>query len=298
MDNLQVTYIMACYNQAPYISEAIYSVLNQTYQNIQLIVFDDCSTDGSIEVLKELNGKEKFTLIQNEINRGVNFNVLNAMKLATGNFIALLASDDYVTVEKIEKQVAFLLQTGNDAVFANGYSFNHEAKHLITVDAVFKGNNKLKIQEYICTCDWEAPLTQSALFKRHLFDDLLSFRQEYKSDDWAFTIKAYEKYNVGFMDEPFFYYRLHDNNTHKKYWFTFPMRLEVVSKLIPEKFKIKGLSNIMFSQGNYLLADGKFFAGIKFYLSSVIFHISFKKIIIMAKQILIYFKNLLKKGKV
>lgn len=73
MNNLPlVSVIMPVYNSEKYLNEAIQSILNQTYENIELIIIDDCSTDFSKEIIKNINS-EKINLIKNEKNMGVSF---------------------------------------------------------------------------------------------------------------------------------------------------------------------------------------------------------------------------------
>ena len=106
MENLpKVTILVLSYNHAPFISQTIMSVLNQVDANIELIVADDKSTDNSVEIIEVLSEKYKFKFVKNEVNGGVNTNMLSAYQFATGQYIATLASDDYLMPDKIKKQI-------------------------------------------------------------------------------------------------------------------------------------------------------------------------------------------------
>ena len=291
MDNPKVTVLIVCYNHIQYLEESIYSVVNQTYKNIEIIVADDFSQDGSPERLKLLSKKLNFIFLANETNIGLNETIIKASEYATGSFISILSSDDYLDAEKIYKQVKYLLETNKDGVYANGYSVINEKKRKITINPVFAQNSKTKILNYIYQYDWEAPLLQSGLFRKNIVTDLIPIRKNFKSDDWAFLIKAYEEYDIGYMNEPLFFYRLHSTNSHKNYWFTFPMRIEIASRMVPESYRMKAVANIMASQGKYLLKDKNFFSGLKFFISSLALNLSFKNILVMIKSTLLFFRE-------
>lgn len=99
-----VTVIIATYNRAKFISRCIDSVLSQTYNNIEIIVIDDCSTDNTRMVLKPY---EKCTkVIRNQNNKGISYNSNLGFSLSSGRFICLLGDDDYwLDKHKIELQV-------------------------------------------------------------------------------------------------------------------------------------------------------------------------------------------------
>ncbi|MBS7577280.1 MULTISPECIES: glycosyltransferase family 2 protein [unclassified Enterococcus] len=105
-----VSVIITNYNKKLYIKEAVESVFKQDYENFELIIADDCSTDGSIEILKQLEEKyPKIKLILNSENLGIAKNWINVCKLAKGKYIARLDGDDYwLDPAKLSKQVALL----------------------------------------------------------------------------------------------------------------------------------------------------------------------------------------------
>jgi len=101
-----VSIIIPSYNHAPYIGETIRSALDQTFQDIEIIICDDASTDNSRDVVEQFKDKRIQTLFF-ENNR--EFNMRNeGLKKARGEYIALLNSDDKFERTKLEKQVSFL----------------------------------------------------------------------------------------------------------------------------------------------------------------------------------------------
>lgn len=106
-----VSIIMPAYNAEKYISESIKSVLAQTYRNWELIVVDDCSNDGTINIIKQYQMLDnRIRVIYLKCNAGV-ANARNVgMELAQGRYIAFLDSDDLWLDIKLEEQIRFMQQ--------------------------------------------------------------------------------------------------------------------------------------------------------------------------------------------
>ena len=104
-----VSIIMPAYNCERYIAEAITSVINQTYPNLELIVIDDSSQDNTANIVKKLALKDmRINLYQNERNMGVSKTRNKGIEIAKGEWIAFLDSDDCWTSDKLEKQMEFI----------------------------------------------------------------------------------------------------------------------------------------------------------------------------------------------
>ena len=114
----KISVVIPCYNVKEYAEKSITSVINQTYKNIEIIVVDDKSTDGTYEVLKELEKKyaNKFKLYQNKKNMGLAFTRNFGVKKATGNFIGFIDSDDYIGATYYEELVKKLVDDNSDLV--------------------------------------------------------------------------------------------------------------------------------------------------------------------------------------
>ena len=99
-----VSIIMPSYNTAPYIRETIQSVLDQTYQNWELIIVDDCSTDNTDEVVASTKD-ERIRYLKNEKNSGAAVSRNRALREAKGRWIAFLDSDDYWETNMLEVMI-------------------------------------------------------------------------------------------------------------------------------------------------------------------------------------------------
>lgn len=98
---------MPVYNTAKYLNEAINSILEQTFKDFEFIIIDDCSTDGSKDIIKSYND-ERIILIENESNKGIIFGLNFAISIARGKYIARMDSDDISVSNRFELQYLFL----------------------------------------------------------------------------------------------------------------------------------------------------------------------------------------------
>lgn len=115
--NSMISIIMPSYNTANYIEASIESVRRQTYENWELIIVDDCSTDDTDEVVRPFLSDRRIRYLKNEQNSGAAISRNRALREAKGKWIAFLDSDDLWLPEKLEEQVAFMEQ--------NGYHFSY-----------------------------------------------------------------------------------------------------------------------------------------------------------------------------
>lgn len=147
-----VSLIIPCYNSELYIERCINSVLNQTYKNLELILINDGSTDGTdakINQMKDMieNNTERFLYIK-QTNQGVGAAANVVFGCATGKYLMLLDSDDMLLPDSIKKSVEFLEANLSYAVVrTNGYYVPEnnldEGKRLLEV------NPEMKIKEDI-----------------------------------------------------------------------------------------------------------------------------------------------------
>ncbi len=107
-----VSIVMPSYNTGEYIAESIRSVLAQSYPAWELLIVDDCSTDGTEEAVRPFLEDERIRFFRNEVNSGAAVSRNRALREAKGRWIAFLDSDDLWTPEKLEKQIRFMEQNG------------------------------------------------------------------------------------------------------------------------------------------------------------------------------------------
>lgn len=123
--NMKISIITVCYNRASVIQKAIESVLAQTYKNIEYIVVDGASTDGSMKVIESY--KNRIQRIVSEPDHGMYEAINKGIRMATGDVVGLMHSDDYFydnqTVESIAQAFE---ESGADLVYGNGVYVEHD----------------------------------------------------------------------------------------------------------------------------------------------------------------------------
>src|SRR5688572_27397135 len=104
----KVSVIIPSYNSAAYMDEAIQSVLNQTFENFELIIVDDCSPDNTDSVVQKYLGDKRVSYYKNSSNLGLGGNWNKALKYAKGDYIKFLCSDDKFHPQLLEKFVVIM----------------------------------------------------------------------------------------------------------------------------------------------------------------------------------------------
>ncbi len=201
--NPKVSAIITTHNRISLLPRAINSVLNQTYDNIELIIISDGSTDGTDEFMQKYNDKSNIKFISYYPAKGGNYARNRGILEARGDFIAFLDDDDEWLPEKITKQV---LEFEAD----NSIGLVYTGKNIIYTDkkisyrsiSTNKGNPKtdILISNFIGTTS-TVMVKRDIAIKCGLFDENLCAQQDY--DLW---IRICQKCNVASVPEPLINY--------------------------------------------------------------------------------------------
>jgi glycosyltransferase involved in cell wall biosynthesis len=216
----QVTVVIPTYNRAHLVKDAVESVLNQTYQNFELIVIDDGSTDNTKEVLAVY--KDKLTYIYQE-NQGRSAARNHGIKLAQGEYIAFLDSDDAWFLDKLERQVPVLESTPPDVVLVHGYKcivdknlqplLGWELKLRKLYSLAEKGEETYENYLY-----FNCIFTSAILVRRTAIIEIDGYDASIGSlEDFDLYLRLLLKnYDFAFISEPpVIKYRWHEDNTDK-----------------------------------------------------------------------------------
>lgn len=198
--NELVSVIMPSYNTAKFIKETVESVLSQTYQNFEIIIVDDCSTDNTDEVVAGIED-ERIKYIKNEKNSGAAISRNRALREAKGKWIAFLDSDDVWLPEKLEKQIAFMKE--------NGYKFSYTAYKEMNEDSVLTGVSVTGPKKITKTgmynyC-WPGCLT--VMYDAYAIG-LVQINDLKKNNDYAMWLKAIRKADCYLLNESLAKYRI------------------------------------------------------------------------------------------
>jgi glycosyltransferase involved in cell wall biosynthesis len=189
-----VSIIIPTYNRGYILSRAIESVLNQTYQNTEIIIVDDCSTDNTEEIVKKFSDS-RIQYISHSKNRGASAARNTGIKTAKGDFIAFLDSDDEYLPGKIEKSLAVFKKAPESTgmVCSNYYWSRNKGKKI----AFLKFSLKNAMRK------WAFPPSSSSVVRRKVFLKIGFFDEELEaSNDKDFTIRLCQKFSFHFIEEP------------------------------------------------------------------------------------------------
>jgi alpha-1,3-rhamnosyltransferase len=207
-----VSVVIPSYNHARYVGQAIESVLSQTYPNIELIVVDDGSKDGSREVIRELANRHGFKTLLNEVNRGQSHAFNSAIELARGEFISLLPSDDWYLPRKTEAQIARFMECEKSVgvVYAAGLRYFEDLDE--TRPVVLPVKTGRISRELILLGNFVYPVTP--LFRREVLEEFRP-NEQFRAEGEAVYIRMGMKYDFEYVDEVVAVMRDHSYNIGK-----------------------------------------------------------------------------------
>ena len=230
-NNPLVSIIVITYNQQSYIEECILSIINQDYQNIEIIISDDCSTDKTAKILNRLKKKydDKIILNISSINRGITSNSNSALKMCNGKYICFTGGDDIFFKSKIKKQIKWILQSPERVLCGHDAEIIDDKSHLVgkkfsDLKSIKEGRGPSKIIRYGPPYPSSTILFRKSALPSYGFDKYIKF-----SSDWKLMIDlVYNDKIFGYIDGTFLKYRIHEANVTKVHRFS----------LILEQFKI------------------------------------------------------------
>ncbi|MDE1512177.1 glycosyltransferase [Serratia nevei] len=141
--NPKVSVVIASYNTEKYIVECVNSVLNQDYQNVELVVVNDGSTDATGALLAEVARNHTNVKVVNQENQGQSAARNNGVSVATGEFVVFLDSDDIFDVSLVSKCVTALVSTHSDIVFFNAETFYDDDEFPVEFSSTYVRDNSL-----------------------------------------------------------------------------------------------------------------------------------------------------------
>ncbi len=225
--DILVSIVVVSYNAESTIVETLNSIMNQTYNNIELIVADDCSKDDTVSIAQkwlEENSKRfvRTKLLCSSFNQGVCKNLNNGHKEVQGEWVMCPAADDILLPNCITDYVDYIL-THSDSSFISSYMsvYDEEFKEENCITRK-KGPTDLSIFD----ASLEQQLTKMAyspfvwaptiIYKKDLFEAVGGFREEYPFEDWPFYMDVLENgFRISFVDRITVGYRYHQSSSHE-----------------------------------------------------------------------------------
>ncbi|BEP30363.1 glycosyltransferase family 2 protein [Helicovermis profundi] len=198
-----VSIITPSYNTVEFIKSTIDSVRSQSYTNWEMLVIDDCSTDDSATVIKDIIrnfNDERIKLFVNSKNSGAAVSRNKALALAKGKWIAFLDSDDLWKSDKLEKQITFMKNNGYHFSYTNYSEIDENSKSLGKLVSGPKKITKVGMYNYC----WPGCLT--VMYNADTIG-IIQINDIKKNNDYAIWLKVIKKSNCYLLDENLAKYR-------------------------------------------------------------------------------------------
>lgn len=209
MNQPLVSVLMPCYNAKDHIEDAMNSILNQTYKNIEIIAINDCSSDQTSKILHTMAEKDdRIKVYDNEENLKLIRTLNKGITLCNGEYIARMDSDDIALPQRFEKEVAFLEENKDHDIVSSLFL----AFHTDNPDKKSLHHNPLKHEELKAYMLFKSGICHPAvMIRKRVFTELdLKFEMEYLHvEDYALWSKAIYKTKIANLGEPLLLYRVH-----------------------------------------------------------------------------------------
>jgi glycosyltransferase involved in cell wall biosynthesis len=238
-----VSIVITTYNSSTTIVETLNSLISQTYNKFEVLIFDDCSKDNTVQISSEFlsNNRVEYLIFTSKINTGGpatgrNWGIMNSK----GKYICFLDADDVWVNEKLEKQIKIIEDKNLDVVSSNAIVLNGNQF------PVYFGFLNIWIQILR-----NSIILSSSIVKRDtIISDKISFNESKRYisvEDYDFFLKILlQKKNIYVMKEKLIFYRIVDNSiSHIDFKRNERKRLMVLDKLETDNLLIKAFSKII-----------------------------------------------------
>jgi glycosyltransferase involved in cell wall biosynthesis len=210
-----ISIIIPCYNGEKFIGDAIDSVINQTYQNWEIIVVDDESTDNSKKIVDKYRTDQRIKYVQHDANKGIAKTKNTGIRLARGDYLAFLDQDDIWLSNKLEMQVNCFKNHHEDVgMICTGMIFTDEKLKSQIIFRGFKDDNQKEMVKslYLQTTNSSSIM----MIKKKCFYRVGFFNEElYGWDDFEMWMRIASQYKIKYIREGLVKKRMHTENVQK-----------------------------------------------------------------------------------
>jgi alpha-1,3-rhamnosyltransferase len=229
----KVTVLVSAYNHERYIEACVRSVLEQTYSNIELIVLDDGSKDGTASVLEKLHREAEasgkpFTFIAKQ-NSGLSDTLNQALAMATGKYICQFGSDDIMLPDKTAKQVAFM-EAHPDVAVCGGNALNIDSD-----GAVINKRQKFPPQreitfEHLFANTGPGIVASTCMIRKDVLDREGGWNPAIPLEDMYMWFKLTSRgYRMVGLNDVLMYYRKHASNSYKNVRYMYESMMKTIA---------------------------------------------------------------------
>lgn len=213
LSNPLVSVVIPCYNTERFVWEAINSIINQTYENLEILICDDSSTDGTLEIIESISKYDgRVKIVRHCENKKIVKSLNELVSLAKGKYIARMDADDISHPRRIECQVKFMEEHIDCAVCGTNAQYiicNKKANKTNLPETYDENTYFLR---FYCTLFHPSIIARAEILKQNPYDEQFIYTEDYEL--WCRLV--YKKgYYIANLGEVLFYYRLHDGQSDK-----------------------------------------------------------------------------------
>ena len=239
-----VSVVIPCYNHEKFVQDSIQSVIDQTYENIELIIIDDGSKDNSVVKIEEMIDlcEKRFTRFdfRSRPNKGLSSTLNEALEWCEGKYFSPIASDDQMLNYKTSIQVKYL-ETNNESVAVFG-----------GVQLIDENNRKLeKLLSKARSYSFEDIimhrhdiLAPTQMIRKEAIEKVGGYNSKLFIEDWYMWLILSRQANLFNMNEVLTLYRKHDGNSSKDFSQMHFGRFEVLNCFSDSEFYVEAVTNI------------------------------------------------------
>jgi glycosyltransferase involved in cell wall biosynthesis len=210
-----ISVIIPAYNVEPYVGEAIGSILEQTYKDIEVVIVDDCSSDNTYQICKKYAEKDqRIRLLRNDVNSGIAVSLNKALIHASGDYIVRMDADDISLPYRIEVMHRFLLDNPNvDIVGSSTITIDEAGHHIGQYIPLINHDDLVK------TVGLVTPLLHIWMCRLNVYREVGEYRFP-PVEDYDFMLRSIKKgFILHNIREPLYKVRLRGGNTADLYGF-------------------------------------------------------------------------------
>jgi glycosyltransferase involved in cell wall biosynthesis len=223
-NNPLVSVSVVAYNSSKYIVEVLDGVYNQTYQNLELVISDDCSKDNTVELCREwiASHSDRFVrveLLEAEVNQGVCANGNRAIGACRGEWIKGIAGDDALPTDSIQEYVNYVSANPDcEICFAKlrPFGINEEANaaNERVLEGMYKGIKlPTKERQYRAALRSHILPGTGLFFRREFFHRVGGFNPKYRNtEEYDFELRAFQEAHVEFIDKFLYNWRIREDS--------------------------------------------------------------------------------------
>lgn len=237
-----VSIVVPCYNHAEFVKETIQSVIDQDYENIELIIIDDGSKDNSVEVIEEMvpacHKRFKRFEFRHRPNRGLCATLNEALEWCTGEYLSCIASDDIMMPYKTSVQVEYLLENpASIGVFGRVELLNTQTGMKAMAIKVIRKVVKYNFDDILLHKHRLPAPTQ--MLRLESVKRIGGYREDLLIEDWSMWLFLTERGGtLDYLNQLLAVYRSHDDNFSKKHDLMHQGRMQMLD-LFAENKKYK-----------------------------------------------------------